>query len=186
MSRAVKIVLPDPVATQLADLAASADQAPATLSAHMVRNAVALAAKDGKVRPLKPTHVVVGGGGRERPSWLEPYGGDPEWRSQMWGAIVALHGRYPRGTQRAQRRMVDRRITHRDTLRARRLASRNRRRGARPTRRAHLPSPARRLLTHPAAGRRRGHQGMEAGGASRGVGRDVVGAGWFEPVPPIG
>ncbi|MGA9315529.1 MAG: hypothetical protein WBV77_12995, partial [Solirubrobacteraceae bacterium] len=24
-----------------------------------------------------------------------PYGGDSEWRRQMWGAIVALHGRYP-------------------------------------------------------------------------------------------
>jgi hypothetical protein len=23
------------------------------------------------------------------------YGGDAEWRQQMWGAIVALHGRYP-------------------------------------------------------------------------------------------
>ena len=33
-----------------------------------------------------------------RPSstWLEPYGGDPTWRQQMWGQIVALHGRYPR------------------------------------------------------------------------------------------
>ncbi len=27
---------------------------------------------------------------------LEPYGGNPDWRQEMWGAIVALHGRYPR------------------------------------------------------------------------------------------
>ena len=31
----------------------------------------------------------------QRAPWLEPYGGDREWRSWMWGGIVALHGRYP-------------------------------------------------------------------------------------------
>jgi hypothetical protein len=96
MSRPVKIVLPDPVATELAELAARGDQAPATLAAQMVRNEVALAAEDGKVRPLRSPSVLVGRNRGERPPWLEPYGGDPEWRQQTWGAIVALHGRYPR------------------------------------------------------------------------------------------
>jgi hypothetical protein len=96
VSRPVKIVLPDPVAAQLAELAAGADEAPASLAARMVRNGVALAAKDGKIRPLKPTRTIVGRAKTERPPWLEPYGGDLEWRSQMWGAIVGLHGRYPR------------------------------------------------------------------------------------------
>jgi hypothetical protein len=96
MSRPVKIVLPDPVATQLAELAVGADQAPSTLAARLVRNAVAVAAKDGKVRPLKPARIVLGRTGSERPPWLEPYGGDATWRQQMWGAIVALHGRYPK------------------------------------------------------------------------------------------
>ena len=40
--------------------------------------------------------MIVGGKGSERAPWLEPYGGDPNWRQEMWGAIVALHGRYPR------------------------------------------------------------------------------------------
>jgi hypothetical protein len=96
MSRPMKIVLPDPVAAQLAELAAGADEAPATLAARMVRNTVGLAAKDGKVRPLKPTRVAVPRASSERPSWLEPYGADSEWRSRIWGAVVALHGRYPR------------------------------------------------------------------------------------------
>jgi hypothetical protein len=96
MSRPMKIVLPDPVAHQVAELAANADEAPATLAAQMVRNGVALAAKDGKVRHLRSAPVTVGRNGGERPPWLEPYGGSPEWRSQMWGTIVALHGRYPR------------------------------------------------------------------------------------------
>jgi hypothetical protein len=54
-----------------------------------------LAAKDGKVRPLRPAPVLIDRGGSERAPWLEPYGGDPQWRRQMWGALVALHGRYP-------------------------------------------------------------------------------------------
>jgi hypothetical protein len=96
MTRPMKIVLPDPVAAQLGELAASADEPPSPLAARLVRNGVALAAKDGKVRPLRSATVVIGRRGGERPPWLEPYGGDPEWRSRMWGAIVALHGRYPR------------------------------------------------------------------------------------------
>jgi hypothetical protein len=92
----VEIVLPDPVAAQLAELAANADEAAATLAARMVRNGVALAVRDGKVRPLKPAPIVIGRKDGGRPRWLEPYGGDHEWRQHMWGAIVALHGRYPR------------------------------------------------------------------------------------------
>jgi hypothetical protein len=96
VSRPVKIVLPGPIAAQLTELAANADEAPATLAARMVRNGVALAAKDGKVRHVRSAPVTVGRNGGERPLWLEPYGGDPTWRLEMWGAIVALHGRYPR------------------------------------------------------------------------------------------
>ena len=40
--------------------------------------------------------MIVGGATVNRARWLEPYGGDPTWRQEMWGAIVALHGRYPR------------------------------------------------------------------------------------------
>ena len=94
-------------------------------------NGVALAAKDGKVRPLRPAPVLVGGNGSERAPWLEPYGGDAEWRQQMWGAIVALHGRYPDPARSAQRQMVERRLADRDTVRARRMASRTRRHTAR-------------------------------------------------------
>jgi hypothetical protein len=96
MSQRVQIVLPDPVALQLGELAAGADTPPSTLAAQIVRNCVALAAKDGKVRPLRPAPVLVAGKGSERAPWLEPYGGDPNWRQQMWGQVVALHGRYPR------------------------------------------------------------------------------------------
>jgi hypothetical protein len=95
MSRKIQIVLPDPQADQLAELAASAGEPQSTLAAHFVRNGIAQAAKDGKVRQLRQAPVIVVGGS-ERACWLEPYGGDPDWRAEMWGAIVALHGRYPR------------------------------------------------------------------------------------------
>ncbi len=95
MSQRRQIVLPDPVDQQLRELAAGADTPPSTLAAQMVQAGVAQAVKDGKVRPLRPTAVLVGGENGERAPWLEPYGGDSEWRRQMWGAIVALHGRYP-------------------------------------------------------------------------------------------
>jgi hypothetical protein len=95
MSRKIQIVLPDPQADQLAELAAGTGERQSTLAGHFVRHCIAQAAKDGKVRQLRqaPAIVVVGG---DRARWLEPYGGDPTWRQEMWGAIVALHGRYPR------------------------------------------------------------------------------------------
>jgi hypothetical protein len=104
MSQRLQIVLPDPLALQLREFAAGADTPPSTLAAQIVGNGVALAAKDGKVRPLRSAPVFVGGRGRERAPWLEPYGGDPGWRKQMWGAVVALHGRYPTNSKRSRTR----------------------------------------------------------------------------------
>jgi hypothetical protein len=89
MSRRVQIVLPDPVADQLYELAGGADTPSSTLAAPMVRNGVAEAAKDGKVRPVKPAPVVVAHRANERAPWLEPYGGDRAWRRETWGAVVA-------------------------------------------------------------------------------------------------
>ena len=71
---------------------------PTRRSSDLVRSEVARAVADGKVRPLRQlpatTGAVMGAGARAR--WLEPYGGDADWRADMWGQIVALHGRYPK------------------------------------------------------------------------------------------
>jgi hypothetical protein len=96
LSRRFQIVLSDPVATQLRELAAASGEPPSTVAAHIVRGGVSKAAGAGRVRALRGVPALTAVNDRERPRWFEPYGGDPGWRRQMWGAIVALHARYPR------------------------------------------------------------------------------------------
>jgi predicted transcriptional regulator len=102
MSRRLKITLPDALATQLDELAANAGEPVARLAGQMVRQGIA-DADTGEHVPAahdQPASVVFGTDdedtAEQRASWLEPYGGDREWRSWMWGGIVALHGRYPK------------------------------------------------------------------------------------------
>jgi hypothetical protein len=99
MSQRIGLVLPDPVAEQLRELAAATGDPPATLAAHMLRNSLAIAASDGNVRPLRPAPAPAKRAGGERARWLAPYHTDHSWHREMWGQIVALHGRYPRQLQ---------------------------------------------------------------------------------------
>ncbi len=48
MSRKIQIVLPDPQADQLAELAAGTGEPQSTLAGHFVRHCIAQAAKDGR------------------------------------------------------------------------------------------------------------------------------------------
>jgi len=97
MSHRLQIVLPDPIHEQLRELASGARQPPATLAGQMVRAAIGEASKSGHVRAVKhPPVSARRPGGSSRARWLEPYGGDADWRALMWGSILALHGRYPR------------------------------------------------------------------------------------------
>jgi hypothetical protein len=97
VSRKYQVTIPGPVAEQLEQLASASEQPPTTLAGQFVRSEVARAAVNGRVRPLRELPARTGAGasgGRAR--WLEPYGGDADWRADMWGQIVALHGRYPK------------------------------------------------------------------------------------------
>lgn len=96
MSRRFQIVLPDPAAEQLSDLAAGSREPPSTVAARLVREALARAASDGEVRALRAPLERGAGTEPVRPRWFEPLGGDRAWRREMWGAIVALRERYPR------------------------------------------------------------------------------------------
>jgi len=94
MSQRIQVVVTDPQAQQLRKLAASIDKAHSTLAGQFVQREIARAIKNGYVRPLSSAPVLADANTGDRPPWLEPYGGDPDWRQQMWGAIVALRGRY--------------------------------------------------------------------------------------------
>ncbi len=95
VSHRLQIVLPDPAAAQLHEQAVAADEPVATLAARIIRDGVARATKNGTITtPMAPLTATAPTD--SRPPWLEPYGGDADWRREMWGAIVALHGRYPR------------------------------------------------------------------------------------------
>ena len=96
MSHRLQIVLPDPIHEQLLELAGGARQPPATLAGQMVRAAIGHAAESGHIRAVKHTPVLARRSGSGRARWLEPYGGDADWRALMWGSILTLHARYPR------------------------------------------------------------------------------------------
>lgn len=101
MSRRLKITLPETVAVQLDELVATTGEPAARLAGQMVRGGIADAAAGGHVRAqlARPAPALHNAPEDEEPNqrapWLAPYGGDREWRSWMWGSIVALHGRYP-------------------------------------------------------------------------------------------
>jgi hypothetical protein len=96
MSRKYQVTLRDPAAEQLERLAQSADLPPATLAAQLINNELAHDTADCKLRPRRAPLQTRPVDSDTRPPWLEPYGGDPDWRADMWGQIVALHGRYPK------------------------------------------------------------------------------------------
>ena len=87
MSKRRKITIPDQVNERLEEMAAAEGVPVARVAAGMVREGIArLRAGDQSALSIEsPT----------RAPWLEPYGGDREWRRLMWGGIIALHGRYP-------------------------------------------------------------------------------------------
>ncbi len=93
MSRCIKVVLPTPVMTRLQELADSTDTRTASLAAQLLQNAIGQASEDGKIPSAPP---ITAHRGSDRAPWLEPYGGDSDWRQSAWDAIVALYGRYPR------------------------------------------------------------------------------------------
>ena len=171
MSRKLQIVLPDPVARQLAELAAGVGEPLATVARpDRAQTDVALASEgrqghgapgSNRAARARPAAPALARALRRRPETGAGRCGEP---------IVALHGRYPRHLQRRQRRLVERRVTHRDALRPRRVARTDRHSRTRPPRRARLPTPTRRLRRHAPPPRRQHHTRMEARRATRGVG----------------
>src|ERR1700722_5134422 len=94
MDRRVRITLPEPLVRVLERMADEADEPVARIAAQLVRDQLDQLGADGRRVPAK-RRAIPDSRPSERPPWLEPYGGDPNWRRQMWGEMVALCGRYP-------------------------------------------------------------------------------------------
>jgi hypothetical protein len=100
MSSRIKITLPDEVAARLDEMAAVSGEPVARVAGQMVRDVLAKLTAAAHGHGSTPADELS----TTRPAWLEPYGGDREWRQFTWGGIIALHGRYPgelKGSKRA-------------------------------------------------------------------------------------
>ncbi|MHB1569363.1 MAG: hypothetical protein ACYC0H_09175 [Solirubrobacteraceae bacterium] len=95
-SKAIKVTLADSALEQLAELAEQVGQPSASLAGQMIRHCIAHALSEDKL-PTRPLTAAPRRPQRQqRPAWLEPYGGDTDWRKEIWGQVFALHARYPR------------------------------------------------------------------------------------------
>jgi|SRR5271166_523908 len=97
MSYRLKVTLPDPTLDGLRAMARQQGEPVARLAARIISDGLAVANKAEKSRSLDgATSTSQPSDSDRRAAWLEPYFEGHEWRSNMWGAIVALCGRYPR------------------------------------------------------------------------------------------
>jgi hypothetical protein len=94
MDRRVRITLPEPLVRVLERMADEEDEPVARVAARLVREQLDQLRAGGRCGPSTRRAVPDRRPG-ERPPWLEPYGGDREWRVRMWGEIIALYRRYP-------------------------------------------------------------------------------------------
>jgi hypothetical protein len=98
MDRRVRMTLPEPVVNALEAMADESDEPVARVAARLLRDRLDEVSAGTASPPPRDSFARRAGASRksgERAPWLEPYGGDLEWRRRTWGSIVALHGRYP-------------------------------------------------------------------------------------------
>ena len=161
MSYRMKITLPDPIMAQLEALAEQRGEPASRIAAQMVCAGLA----EGK-DPRRDDSSITASSPATAPDrnapWIEPVLGDPEWRSYMWGSIVALVRPLPARAGAPERRLVGGRRARRGALRARGLARLDRPGGGGPTARAGVSCAALRLQPRTPPGRRRRHAGMAA------------------------
>jgi hypothetical protein len=100
MSRRIKMTLPDPLVAQLEELAEERGEPTSRVAAQLV---CAEIAKRSGEQPSQAVMPFVGPAMDpdldRRAPWIEPFYDQQLWRTQMWGSIVALYGRYPRALE---------------------------------------------------------------------------------------
>jgi hypothetical protein len=95
VSHRIQIVLPDPATAALRQRAQGEGTPPSTLAGRLLLEALRQDAP-APARQVMRRAQPAPGSSALRPGWLEPYGASEKWRAETWGAIVALHARYPR------------------------------------------------------------------------------------------
>jgi hypothetical protein len=112
MDRRVRVTLPKPTVELLEDMADTRDEPVSRVAADLIRRGLDNLSA-GNTNSNAGAHVNAGGRGSarcepgERAPWLVSYPDDPACRAQMWGAIVALHARYPQQLDRLKDRWWD-------------------------------------------------------------------------------
>ena len=167
MSRKLQIVLPDPVWAQLQELAAGAGEPLPPSPARSCETASR--SRPRAARSERPGHADCGRQGERPTTVARALRRRPRLAPGDVGSGRRAARPLPSPAPGRQKRLVDRRVTDRDALRAGRMASRNRRRRPGPPRRARLPHQLDRLRPRAAPARRQHHPGMETRPTARGV-----------------
>jgi hypothetical protein len=98
MDHRMKITLPESTLAGLRKAAKDRGEPMARLATRLISEGLS----EKTHEPDPPALHQAGKPGRQdrdldrRAPWLEPWEGEQEWRRDMWGAISALHERYPR------------------------------------------------------------------------------------------
>jgi predicted transcriptional regulator len=99
MSSRIKITLPDEIAARLGELAAASGEPVSRVAGQMVRDGLAKLAAAARGSGTAPADELT----ITRAAWLEPYGGDREWRHDHRPVRTVS-----RRAERAQTGLVDR------------------------------------------------------------------------------
>jgi hypothetical protein len=91
MSRRIKMTLPDPLVAQLEELAEERGEPIARIAAQFVCTEIEKRIGEQTGQTIMPFAGPVTDPDLDRRApWIEPFYDQQEWRTQIWGSIVAL------------------------------------------------------------------------------------------------
>ena len=122
MSRRIKMTLPDTLVAHLEAIAEERGEPPSRIAAQLVCAEIKKRSAEQTGQAVVPfVGPAMDPDLDRRAPWIEPFYDQQRWRTQTWGSIVALYGRYPRALQHLKDGWWED-ASHVDAVRARRLA----------------------------------------------------------------